>query len=309
MPLYLRARAANAAGIGGVRGALTRKLLGLAKVLPPPASTHASFTPPDGPQDVRFAAVDSTIVRKLFWFGRAGYEHQTIERWERVASRSNRIVDLGANFGLYTVYAAAANPEASVLAVEPHPRSFSVLAENVGLNDASNVQLIEAAVSERGGERLELCVPAGDLDEAPGGAFLDAADGGVRRTTLERFEVDTVAAAEVLEGADLVKIDVEGQERAILSAAEDVILRDRPVVFLEILGQSEDLTALLADWVRHTDYGLFYVDEAGIGRRVDDARIATPYLASSVGALYDNFALIDERRNTDVIRDIWQRVR
>jgi len=106
-----------------------------------------------------------------------------------------------------------------------------------------------------------------------------------------------LAAAEVLRGADLVKIDVEGQEFAILSAASDVLLRERPMIFLEILDESAALTTLVSEWVERSAYGLFFSDASGRIRRVPDGEIAVARLSSAVGAAYDNFMLLDEERH------------
>lgn len=59
----------------------------------------------------------------------------------------DHILDIGANIGAFTVYAARiAKEEGIVYGVEPVASNFSVLEENVKLNDLQNVRLLRAAV-------------------------------------------------------------------------------------------------------------------------------------------------------------------
>jgi len=60
------------------------------------------------------------------------------------------VVDVGAHIGRFSL--AAARAGASVVAVEPNPETFSVLAVNVGLNGFRNVRLVNA---EKGIKRLQ----------------------------------------------------------------------------------------------------------------------------------------------------------
>ncbi|HEX8393657.1 MAG TPA: FkbM family methyltransferase, partial [Longimicrobium sp.] len=50
----------------------------------------------------------------------------------RVPPDARCIVDLGANFGAFSLYAASVAPSARVLSIEPHPEQFPRLAANVG---------------------------------------------------------------------------------------------------------------------------------------------------------------------------------
>ena len=296
MPLYLGARRFYTTGRGWITRPLLHQILLLARVLPIPDS-HAVFTPAGGPVGVRFVSLESSIVRTLFWLGRAGYEGAYLDQWERAARGCQRIVDIGANFGLFTAYAAAANSSALVTAVEPHPRSYAALRRNVELNVLDRVRTLESAVCVADTDTVDLCVPSLDLDETPGGAYLDQDREGRERTASHMISVRAIAPSEVVADAELVKIDVEGQEHNILRAAEAAILINRPIVFLEILNHSSRLTSLLSEWVTKTSYGLFFPDAEGTLQRVPDDRIASARLSSETDAIADNFILLDERRH------------
>jgi FkbM family methyltransferase len=129
------------------------------------------------------------------------------------------IVDLGANFGAFSLYAASVAPRARVLAVEPHPEQFPRLRENVGAERlAGRVQPLRVAVAARAGERWM------DADPAHPGpsrgihpADEESPPASVRVPALTLAEILDRARAET--GArriDLVKMDIEGAEHEIV---------------------------------------------------------------------------------------------
>jgi FkbM family methyltransferase len=295
LPLLLYVRHLHAARPDWRGRPVLRRVLDLARALPPPS--RAPFRPPDGPGDVRFVPIDSTIVRTLYWLGREGYEGRYLDLWERAAARCRTIVDVGAHFGLFTVYAAAANPGAEVTAVEPHPATFEVLCRNLAVNGLTRVRAVRAAVVAEGPATVALSLPALDLDRTPGGAFVGPGREGGSREAWGQVEVPAVAPARVLRDADLVKIDAEGQEARILGAAEEILRERRPLVFLEVLDGSAALTSLLSRCVSGLGYGLYCLDDRGDLRRVPDPLLASERLATEAKAAGDNFILAHPARH------------
>ncbi|MEV7963741.1 FkbM family methyltransferase [Oerskovia paurometabola] len=143
-----------------------------------------------------------------------------------------RFIDVGANIGLYTVAAAAVvGPTGSVVAVEPTPTTVEMLRENVQLNgflESDIVRVVEGAAGARRG-RAKLAVYAHDSGHNTLYAK-DARDASV--------EVDVVPLDEVVERGstvDVVKIDVEGGELAVLRGMQRIV-DENPhiVVFAEL---------------------------------------------------------------------------
>jgi FkbM family methyltransferase len=61
------------------------------------------------------------------------------------------VVDLGAQVGVFTLWAAAQFPRVPIIAVEPSPESFAILQQNVTRNRLNQVELLEAAAGGRSG--------------------------------------------------------------------------------------------------------------------------------------------------------------
>jgi len=151
------------------------------------------------------------------------------------------IVDVGANFGIFTVLIARIFPLAKVYAVEPHPDNFELLKHNIALNDLNNVTPIRAAVTDHEGT-VSLLV---DRDAASHTIALDLptkiASIPVEAITLGRFQ-----------HIDLLKLDIEGAEYDVLRQppnASVMILEihDRPncnkQVLLDELGKNFSVRA------------------------------------------------------------------
>jgi FkbM family methyltransferase len=152
----------------------------------------------------------------------------------------DRVVDIGANFGLYALsMARRVGPEGSVLAFEPTPTTAAFLRKSVEANAAGWVRVEEVALADEPGE-LSLSVgPSPELNQltfdAPAGA---GATVTVKVDTLARYGAD-------LAGRVFVKLDAEGAEERIVRGAAGYFEREDPVVMFELKHGSRLNTSLL----------------------------------------------------------------
>ncbi|WP_236609057.1 FkbM family methyltransferase [Saccharolobus islandicus] len=69
------------------------------------------------------------------------------EYWPLKLSKSDIVLDVGANIGAFTLNVA---PKVKhVIAIEPEPNNFEMLKRNIKLNNFSNITLLNYAVSDR----------------------------------------------------------------------------------------------------------------------------------------------------------------
>ena len=150
----------------------------------------------------------------------------------RLLRPGDRVLDVGANVGFFTLLAAACvGPGGRVEAMEPIPANADVLEENVRLNDFTTVHVTRSAAGDHAGDiRLGLDHP--DLGEA--GVSGHYTEGGAR----DALTVPVVPVDDVLRGAApvrLVKIDVEGAEPRVLAGMARTLRDDPPdALLLEI---------------------------------------------------------------------------
>lgn len=124
------------------------------------------------------------------------------------------ILDLGSNVGLSVLYFHDRYPEAKIIAVEPDGRAFARLQRNVGA--LPNVHLLRAAATGVDGPvslHSSWQSWSSSLFDRPDTYDVEEVDG---RT------LDSILATFGEERADIVKLDVEGAEPAILAGSAAV---------------------------------------------------------------------------------------
>lgn len=153
---------------------------------------------------VRHRSGDAGVLREVFL--RGDYEPPPEAAAALAAAgRPPRVVDLGGNIGLFALFAFGRFPGMEAVSFEPDPANAATLRRAIALNGLGDRwRLVEAAAATADGA-LEFDAGHGPLSQAaPGGG-----PGTIR-----------VAARDVfaeLGGVDLLKIDVEGGEWAILA--------------------------------------------------------------------------------------------
>lgn len=193
-----------------------------------PVSFACNMTGPDPVQDAH----------------RAGrfYEADELATLAQALPRGARVLDVGANVGNHALHLALIAGAARVVVVEPNPLAQAPLVANVVLNGLAQVVELGA-----------LGVGLGARSEAGFGMRRHDANLGATRMrpgegTLEVHAGDSLFAGERF---DLVKIDVEGMEMAVLAGLEATIARDRPLVLVEVDHEND---AAFTDWVAAHDY-------------------------------------------------------
>jgi FkbM family methyltransferase len=232
-----------------------------------------------------FATADSLVLAQLYWFGEQGWEPELLPWWRYLCRRSSAILELGTNVGYYAVQGLRAAPGVRYTAVEPHPTSLSLCRANLSLNAITSVTLVAgAAVAGPAAGTARLLIPQGQL-LAPTVAFLDGDSELPARMAGPvgaAIEVPTVDVRTLLDGVDLLKIDVEGQEHALLAAAEDHLRARRPTVVIEVLPGTAQLRRLLARLCGELDYRC-YVPQPGRLVQLEPHRLGEVALLDEYG--------------------------
>jgi FkbM family methyltransferase len=194
--------------------------------------------------ELRMVPSDSTIAHHLFWLGASGYEAGGPAWWAALVAVHEGRLEIGANVGLYTLLGARAAPGGPYRAVEPHPISCSTLRRNLALNGFDWVEVVEAAVvGERAVAPVQLSIPDRDPYGASAGAFVRRGDA---RPAARTVAVPAVAMEDLIDGVDLVKLDIEGSELDVLGSVRPWLVARRPTLVVEVLDHEADLQRFLA---------------------------------------------------------------
>jgi FkbM family methyltransferase len=155
--------------------------------------------------------VSPTAMGRYLWNDRHAYDQQ-LAFCRRFLRPDDVVVDVGANIGLVTLTAAKlVGARGQVIAVEPHPRTFDYLRDNVQLNRLTEVvRLYCVALAERPGRRRIEEFPGDDSQNRM--AVAENGGGAVPVETLDRLlALDRPIS--------LLKVDVEGYERFVFDGA------------------------------------------------------------------------------------------
>jgi FkbM family methyltransferase len=189
--------------------------------------------------------------RDLFLKGR--YDPQVLWYMETLLSQDDIFLDVGANFGFFTVIGARlVGAHGRVYSFEPLQEACQYLERNIQLNSLENVTVSTVAIGASPG-KAELYrfgdLPIGHTSLSPLG-----------RSKWQSFTCDVVSLDAYVtrldvRGVSMIKIDVEGSELNVLLGARRLLERDGPAVILEINPKTapffgytpEDLLTILRD--------------------------------------------------------------
>lgn len=135
-----------------------------------------------------------------------------------------RVLDLGANIGMATVFLASQFPNAQFACVEPFPGNQAMLRENIRLNNIK-AEVFEGAIGTDSGE-ADLFLGMGEdvFSLTP----VDPA--GLQKLRVRQFSVPQVLDQLGWESIDLLKIDIEGYEKVLFHTKNDWLRRVKHIV-------------------------------------------------------------------------------
>lgn len=182
--------------------------------------------------------IDAQSRQPFEWFCYRSLEMaRELDAFRREMAACRRFVDVGACHGIFSLAFVHDRPEATAVAVEPSAIACSILAENIRLAGAANVVVKQVACGQAAGtlamrqvwHHLE-ALPAAAT--APANAVPEAMT-APNPVTVPMQSLDGLCVELDLR-PDLIKIDVEGYELAVLAGAREILGRDRPALFLEL---------------------------------------------------------------------------
>jgi FkbM family methyltransferase len=169
------------------------------------------------------------------------------------------VVDAGANEGLFTIVAARIVGEAgTVHAFEPSPREQGRLRANLAVNRLTNVKVHPVALGRASGKATLSVAKESHSGHNTLGSFMYPNAEQKESVEIDVVTLDQVASEQNLTRLDLLKLDVEGSEAAVLRGAREVLRRLRPIVVAEAqdasLHQMGSSTAELLELLRSYGY-------------------------------------------------------
>lgn len=164
-------------------------------------------------------------------------EFQVLDQWVRAG---DWVLDVGANIGHYVSrMSSLVGANGRVIAFEPVPATFELLATTAARLEHRNVTLLNAAASDTV-STVGITIPKFDtgLDNYYMAHLTDDKSG----LSVFTLPIDSL---EIPARVSLVKIDAEGHDLHVVRGMRKLLQRDRPVLIIE--GTDPELDRLLAE--------------------------------------------------------------
>ncbi len=208
---------------------------------------------------------DDGLVQYLY-YDLPYHEKADLTLFLTLSRKSQTIVDIGANTGLFSVLASLSNPQARLFAFEPYAVNAGRLKDNLELNGIRNVKVFDMAIGESEGE-IELATPANDAITDVSSVNQDFsrkiypnvkwASSTVKINRLDRVAQDNNWKI------DLIKCDVESFEMSVFKGAERILAEDRPTILFECF-LDEERQSFFNQLLSKYDYHAYLVLEQGV---------------------------------------------
>jgi FkbM family methyltransferase len=184
------------------------------------------------------------------------YEDSSITSFYSLVDKTkkNVIIDIGAQSGLYTLYAKHL-PLSVFYSFEPYPLTYKLLNDNILINEIHNVNTFNLAISNRKGRAiLNTCKHHNGVHTL--------GENVLRFQDIEPIEVETNTLDNLFYDKDIpvdfIKIDTEGHELFILQGGEKTIKKYKPIIQLEYntenMAQCYVTSQMLDEYIEYLGY-------------------------------------------------------
>lgn len=185
---------------------------------------------------------------------------------ERTLNRGDVFFDIGSHIGYFSLIASElVSDSGQVYAFEAHPGNYSLLKQNIELNNRTNIVPEQYAVSDIPDAVVEL-----HIDQTRDGqhSYIEASTKDSEKLDIPTTSLDAYCNQTGCGHPDVIKIDVEGAELDVLAGAEETIKdSDSIKIICEAHeGNSEEVKRELASFGLEVeqlhvnpDWGLAYI--------------------------------------------------
>ncbi len=159
-----------------------------------------------------------------------------------LVSPGDIVVDIGANYGWYTVFLSElVGMDGIVHSIEPVPSTFKILKHNSKKLRLTNVSLYQCAISDKS-DSVKMTIPINDNGQE--NLYLASIKHEYKNDKTLTISVNTRTLDSFFPDKSVkisfIKCDIEGNELNCLRGAGDILKHSKPAWFMEIMGDPDD---------------------------------------------------------------------
>lgn len=201
-----------------------------------------------------------------------GWEKESLRIWANLAQHANTIIDIGANTGVFSHLAWVNNPKATIIAVEPIPINYSILAKNIRKNKA-NISVEQCALSNKNGNanmfmlknKVNYMTSVNENRYALHPEIQKNQEVIEVNITIHDFKY--LVSKYNLSTIDLIKLDVEGHEIQVLESMMPNIINHKPTILIEVI--SDEIAKYVEYNFKSLGYKFIAIDEVNPSKEVE----------------------------------------
>lgn len=218
-----------------------------------------------------FSKWDDGIVDAIYLKNKEYSELNEIRLFKELAKKSQHILDIGANTGLYSIVSQLSNSQVNIHAFEPYPVNTQRLQKNIALNKlTSQINIVVKAVGNTN-EPVAFAVPENDQICDVLSADTEFTQQFYRKwinyknIEVPQITLDDFVQQQQISHVDLIKIDVENYETNVFKGALKVLEKHNPLILVEIFVTPEKIT-FFEEYIKPLGYHCYMMLKEGIIR-------------------------------------------
>ena len=173
--------------------------------------------------------LDDWIQSQIYFLDK--YEDYEINVVSEVLKEGDVFVDVGANFGLYSLWSSKiVGDSGRIFSFEPFEINLISLNKNIELNSLSNIIVIDKAVTDK---ISDIRLFFNERDQNLGMVSTFNFDNGIS-TKVQTISLDNFFSENEISSIKFIKIDIEGGEYLALLGMSETLRKYRPIVQIEI---------------------------------------------------------------------------
>ena len=161
------------------------------------------------------------------------YYEEELNKVQNYIQKGDSVIDIGGNLGFYTlILSELVGANGKVFTFEPSPENFNKLNRTISINNLNNVIAFDVGL----GEAERNAILYYDSHQTGVSTIVhktssDAITEEIKLTTLDKF------SEKIDKRISFVKIDTEGYEPQVLLGGKRFLLKDKPVICIELGGE------------------------------------------------------------------------
>lgn len=201
---------------------------------------------------------DTIISKSLQQYGE--WAEKEVDLFKIFVETSDCVLDIGAFIGTHTIaLAKLVGSSGKVFSFEPRPEVFYVLQKNIAENAPGIVKSFNFGLAANNQQLVVSTIDASVNMNYGGMSVLEDVPSSTEfEIKIELKKLDSIGDFPPVK---LIKIDVEGMEHEVIKGAKNLILRDKPILYLECNNVENSSFAL--DFAKENGYAIYgYIFQA-----------------------------------------------